>query len=200
MSWLTRHETAERRRSREVPRLVVACGRETRWRGEAPCRRPAGLGTGHAGYGPCSAHGDARAHRAWEVAMRLAGELDVGPWEALNLAVRLAAHRVQWTEIQAQRAADAADGDDANPLVMRWLAESRRERALLVKTAKSAIDAGVAERLVRQVELEGRLVADAVGRALDALELSDEQRQLAFSTAHQALLMPSVVDGQVAGG
>lgn len=129
--------------------------------------------------------------------MRLAGELDVGPWEALNLAVRLAAHRVQWTELQAQRAADASDGEDGNAQVMRWLAESRRERALLVKTAKSAIDAGVAERLVRQVELEGRLVADAVGRALDALELSEDQRTLAFSTAHRALLEPSaiVVDG-----
>jgi hypothetical protein len=123
--------------------------------------------------------------------VRLAGELDVGPWEALNLAVRLAAHRVKWTEIQAQRAADAADGSDADPTVMRWLAESRRERALLVKTAKSAIDAGVAERLVRQVELEGRLVADAVGRALDALELSEESRALAFSVAHRALLEPA---------
>jgi hypothetical protein len=120
--------------------------------------------------------------------VRLSGELDVGPWDALNLAVRLAAHRVQWTELQAQHAADASDGDQANPVVMRWLAESRRERALLVKTAKSAIDAGVAERLVRQVELEGRLVAEAVGRALDALEVSDEQRALAFSTAHRALL------------
>lgn len=131
--------------------------------------------------------------------MRLSGELDVGPWEALGLAVRLAAHRVRWVEIQAQRAADAADGSDADPTVMRWLAESRRERALLAKTAKSAIDAGVAERLVRQVELEGRLVADAVGRALDALGLPDDQRALAFSTAHQALLeapeRPEVVPG-----
>lgn len=165
-----------------------------------PCRREAGVGTGHAGFGPCKRHGTTRQHRAWEVAVRLSGELDVGPWEALNLAVRLAAHRVQWTEIQAQHAADASDGDQANAVVMRWLAESRRERALLVKTAKSAIDAGVAERLVRQVELEGRLVADAVGRALDALGLSDDQRSLAFSTAHQALLEapehPAVVPGE----
>lgn len=162
-----------------------------------PCRRPAGGGTKHEGFGPCKRHGTTRKHRAWEAAVRLAGELDVGPWDALNLAVRLAAHRVQWTEIQAQRAADASDGDQANPVVMRWLAESRRERALLVKTAKSAIDAGVAERLVRQVELEGRLVADAVGRALDALDLPDEQRALAFSTAHRALLEPAAgaVDG-----
>lgn len=124
--------------------------------------------------------------------MRIAGELDVGPWEALGLAVRLAAHRTTWTELQADKALQDAAGDPNDTAVLRWLAESRRERALLVRTAKSAVDAGVAERLVRRLELEGRLVADAVGRALDALELSDERRALAFSVAHRTLLEPAV--------
>lgn len=130
--------------------------------------------------------------------MRIAGELDVGPWEALGLAVRLAAHRVAWTEQQAERALQDAAGRADDPRVLRWLAESRRERALMARTAKSAVDAGVAERLVRQLELEGRLVADAVGHALDALGLDQEQRALAFSVAHRALLEPSAgqdVDG-----
>lgn len=182
----------------DAPSLACGMPRGAARRGP-PCRQLAGARTAHEGFGPCLWHATRKRHRAWEVAVRLSGELDVGPWEALGLAVRLAAHRVRWVEIQAQRAADAADGSDADPTVMRWLAESRRERALLAKTAKSAIDAGVAERLVRQVELEGRLVADAVGRALDALGLPDDQRALAFSTAHQALLeapeRPEVVPG-----
>jgi hypothetical protein len=118
----------------------------------------------------------------------VARELHVSPWDALLLATRLAAGRVAWVDQQLVEATRAADGDAAGSTVRRWLDESRRERALLARTAKAAVDAGVAERLVRQVELEGRLVAEVLGRTLDALELTAEQRQVAFATAHRELL------------
>lgn len=120
--------------------------------------------------------------------MDVARELDVSPWDALLRATRLAAGRVAWVDQQLAEAVQANDGDAGAAPVRRWLDESRRERNLLARTAKAAIDAGVAERLVRQVELEGRLVAEVLGRTLDALELSAEQRQVAFATAHRELL------------
>lgn len=120
--------------------------------------------------------------------MDVARELNVSPWDALLRATRLAAGRVAWVDLQLDEATRASDGDPGTPAVRNWLKESRLERTLLARTAKAAIDAGVAERLVRQVELEGRLVAEVLGRTLDALELTAEQRQTAFATAHRELL------------
>lgn len=120
--------------------------------------------------------------------MDVARELQVSPWDALLLSTRLAAGRVAWVDMQLTEATRENDGDMSAGPVLRWLKESRLERTLLARTAKAAVDAGVAERLVRQVELEGRLVAEVLGRTLDRLELSAEQRQSAFSYAHQELL------------
>lgn len=153
-----------------------------------PCRRLAGERTAHAGFGPCYMHGKAAIHRAWELALEISAERHVSPWDALLLGVRLAAGRVAWVDEELRRATAASDGEPESMRVRGWLKESRLERALLARTAKAAIDAGVAERLVRQVELEGQLVAEVLGRTLDALELTAEQRQTAFATAHRELL------------
>lgn len=128
--------------------------------------------------------------------MEVARELDVSPWEALLKATRLAAGRVAWVDVKLAEAVAASDGEPGSPAVRRWLDESRRERTLMARTAKAAVDAGVAERLVRQVELEGRLVAEVLGRTLDALELTAEQRQTAFATAHRELLQLEAADGE----
>jgi hypothetical protein len=140
------------------------------------------------------------------MAMQVAQEFGINPWEALLLSVRLAAGRVAWVDQQLTEATRAADGDVANSkVVQRWLKESRYERTLLGRTAKAAIDAGVAERLVRQVELEGRLLAEALAHALDAIELTPEQRLAAMDAAHNYLLpgseadqiAPAVIEGEV---
>ena len=132
--------------------------------------------------------------------MDVARELQVSPWDALLLSTRLAAGRVAWVDAQLVEATRAGDGDEDSPRVRRWLKESRLERTLLARTAKAAVDAGVAERLVRQVELEGRLVAEVLGRTLDALELTAEQRQTAFAVAHRELLQLESADGGAGGG
>lgn len=128
------------------------------------------------------------------MALEVARELNVSPWEALLLAVRRAAGRVAWVDQQLEVAVRENDGNPTARPVQRWLAESRSERALLARTAKAAIDAGVAERLVRQVELEGQVIADVLGHVLDRLELDAEQRLAAFGAAQERLL---VIDGQV---
>lgn len=127
------------------------------------------------------------------MALEVARELDVSPWEALLLAVRRAAGRVAWVDEQLTHATREHDGESNARPVMNWLAESRKERALLARTAKAAVDAGVAERLVRQVELEGRVVAEVLGRVLDRLELGPDQRVAAFEAAQEALL---VIEGE----
>lgn len=126
--------------------------------------------------------------------MDVARELNVSPWDALLTATRLAAGRVAWVDQQLAEAVAANDGDQSVAVVRGWLKESRNERNLLARTAKAAIDAGVAERLVRQVELEGKLVAEVLGRTLDQLDLTAEQRQTAFATAHRELLQLEASD------
>jgi hypothetical protein len=132
------------------------------------------------------------------MAMEVARELEVSPWDALLLAVRRAAGRVQWVDQQLSDATHAADGDvEGSRAVGRWLSESRKERTLLARTAKAAIDAGVAERFVRQVELEGKLVAEVLGRVIDQLELAPDARVRAYALAQEELLVlePSKLEG-----
>lgn len=132
------------------------------------------------------------------MALEVAAELNVSPWDALIMATRRAAGRVAYVDGQLTEATRAADGDvSASREVMRWLSESRKERALLARTAKAAVDAGVAERLVRQVELEGRVVAEVLGRVLDRLDLDAELRLRAFGLAQEELLVldAAQVDG-----
>lgn len=156
---------------------------------EGTCQHLAGYGTAHAGYGPCKSHGSKDVHEGWVSALDVARELNISPWEALLKNVRLAAGRVAWVDEQLREVVARNDGDMNKPEVARWLKESRMERTLMAKMAKAAIDGGVAERLVRQTELEGQLVAAALVAALDKLDfLTTEQRTLALAAAQQHLL------------
>jgi len=156
---------------------------------------PAGDGTKHQGFGPCRIHGRAVEHRAWEMAMDVARELHISPWEALLKSVRLSAGRAEWVDAQLREATRRNDGEESAAEVRIWLKESRDERTHLAKVAKAAIDAGVAERLVRNVELEGQLVAEVIGRVLDKLALDPAMRVLAFEEAHRQLLVLEAPSG-----
>lgn len=117
----------------------------------------------------------------------MARELDVSPWDALLLAVRVAAARVTWVDEQLRSVTAATDGDPTDVRVLELLRQSRAERRLMAQSAKAAIDAGVAERLVRQVELEGRVLADALDAALAAVGASPDARLNALEAAHRTL-------------
>lgn len=168
--------------------LLSQCGRPL-YKRDGTCPMRAGYATKHDGYGPCRAHASADVHEGWVSALDVARELNISPWEALLKNVRLAAGRVAWVDDQLSEAVRSNDGDMNKPNVARWLKESRLERTLMAKMAKAAIDGGVAERLVRQTELEGQLVAAAVIAALDRLDfLTTDQRTAALDAAHQKLL------------
>jgi ParB-like chromosome segregation protein Spo0J len=73
--------------------------------------------------------------------------------------------------------------------VKELMVESRAERRHRATVAKAAIDAGVAERIVRHLTIEGDLVAAAVTAALSAVVgLTLEQRTQAMAAAHAQLL------------
>jgi hypothetical protein len=142
-------------------------------------------------------------------------ELQVTPWDALLASVRLAAGRVEWTDQQLTDQVRACDGDMNDVRVLRWLRESRLERSLLAKSAKAAVDAGVAERLVRQTELESSIIVRVLGRTLDDLGLALAQAGLgegavadlrvrAHSVVHRELLeieaRPEALDEERDGG
>lgn len=169
--------------------------------GAGECRMPAGEGTKHTGFGPCRIHGLAKEHRAWELALDVARELNVSPWEALLKSVRLSAGRVEWIDAQLREATRKNDGEEHAPEIRMWLKESREERRHMAQVAKAAIDAGVAERLVRNVEMEGKIVAEVIGRTLDQMSqvllMTPEQRIQAFEFAHHQLLVLDAPSGAV---
>ena len=174
---------------------VPWCGEPVRRRGPGgtswleACERPAGEGTGHAGAGPCRRHGArlGQGTGAWIVAHAFARALDVTPWEALLWAVRLAAGKVAFIE---QKLGTAEDDDELLPngRLHFWVKLSELERDRLARVSKLAIDAGVAERLVRQIELEATLMLRATTLTLDELGLSEEDRSRALGIMSRNLL------------
>lgn len=176
------------------PRCGVEVGRG-RFKGQR-CPQPAGQGTVHLGAGRCVAHGGAkregRAEAAWMTGHAFAGELDCSPWDALLKAVRIAAKRVAYTDwVLSQASNDLEiegrvlrndDGvmvhpDNGEPLgvgqlkdLSFWVAQNTLWVDRLARYGKMAIDAGVAERLVQQVELEGQALGRVLSAALGEIE------------------------------
>lgn len=182
----------------EVPEL---CGRPMSIGGLCP--QPAGSRTDHEGFGACATHSGqrqkGRMEAAWLMAIKISTELDITPWEALLLTVRQEAGTLAFYQAKLNEVEDDEElkpGGDAYP----WVDAAERSRVRLARFSKTAIDAGVAERLVRQTEAEGRIVAEALNRALDALELTSEQRIRAIQAAQEALLgQPKAIEGEIVG-
>lgn len=175
----------------DVPWCGEPTRRRTRSGGEYVdyCEAPAGRGTEHPGAGPCRRHAArlGRATGAWIVAHAFARALDVTPWEALLWAVKLAAGRVAFIEAKLGAAADDAELEPSGRL-HSWVKLSEVERDRLARISKLAIDAGVAERLVRQLELEAQLMLRATTLTLDELGLDESTRERALGIMSRNLL------------
>lgn len=127
------------------------------------------------------------------MAQELAAERNITPHEALLGLVRTATGRAAYvdtiiTERLREHVASGGNPLDPPDEVLPWLRQSREERKLAAATAKQAVDAGVMVALERRLDLEGELVAAALGAALDAIDLSHEQRVAALGAAQQHLL------------
>ena len=187
------------------------CGEPIRRRGERAswleyCDRPAGYGTTHEGAGPCRYHEGrlGSGTGAWIVAHAFARALEVTPWEGLLWAVRIAAGRVAFCEaklatatsdnqLEPPRAPEADLGPSAGvsevgPNLNYWVKQAELWHDKLARVSKLAIDAGVATRLVKQIELEGALMLRATTLTLDELGLDEDTRSRALGIMSRNLL------------
>jgi len=137
------------------------------------------------------------------MARELADQLNVTPWDALLVATRAAAARRAWLHARLvelleedderftlQRATGENLGELAGalrPEATKVLRELRAEDRHMAQVSAAAIAAGVAERVVRQIELDGVLVAESITAALDAIGLEGDARIRAFAAAHGRL-------------
>lgn len=155
------------------------------------CGRYAGAGTGHRGVGLCWQHGgndeDGIREAAWIVGHAFARALECTPWEGLLQAVKIAAGRSAFCEAKL---ATATDDEDLVPggRLWEWVKLASEWHEKMAKVSKLAIDAGVAERLVRQLELEATLMLRATRLTLAELGLSDEQQEHALGIMSRNLL------------
>jgi hypothetical protein len=184
------------------------------------CYHPAGWRTSHPGIGACRSHGGnktrVRAEAAWVAAHGFAQELNVNPWEALLMAVRIAAGKVAYIEsVLASAPSDLAlegravvvntsDPEDASgrdqgaqmrsrllihpdtgePLgvgeyrdLTWWVQKGEVWHDRLAKTAKMAVDAGIAAWQVEQVETDAHNIARVLNAVVEQLDgkISEEQ-------------------------
>lgn len=138
------------------------------------CGQRAGWGTSHPGYGFCKRHGGAspngRAHAAKLAALAAmpasGGEVDVNPLDALLYTVRRAAGLSLYYRTRHELA--LLEGTD----VQMWAGLERNALADLNRWGKAAVDAGVAERLVRAAEHSAERLGAAVEAMLAAIVAS----------------------------
>lgn len=181
------------------------CGARTRTGGT--CRKPAGAGTDHVGFGSCKLHAgstpNGRKHAARVVAESLAVELDLAPHDALMWCVRVAAGELAFLTTKVAQLEQTAllvehvrerDSDDgsfvertSNAQLHVWIRARQDAAERLAKFAKLAIDAGVAERHVRVAEQYGELIAQLIDGILGDLDLTPKQLRLAADAVPRRL-------------
>ena len=145
------------------------------------CQAPAGTGTSHFGYGPCKSHrGNTAYHQArgaWLMGHAIARPLGITPWEALLGQLRRQAGTVAFLD---QKVAEASQDDDLAPGGSHayWYTQRQVEGDRLAKYSKMALDAGVAERFIAQVEWEGEQLTLMLNAVINdsTLGFTDEQK------------------------
>src|SRR4051795_11545873 len=162
--------------------VIAVCGAPRRQGDRAPCRRPAGWGTDHLGRGPCKFHGGRLPNimqkyareRALEEAVAFGGAIDVDPITLLSAMVHRCAAVASWLRLKIESLDESELIIDGRPSVWVRLEAEWVDRA--TRSAKTALDAGVAELQIRIAERTGARIAAALDDAVAPLELSTEER------------------------
>lgn len=196
----------------------LACGAKPKGK-RTECDRPAGFGTDHPGVGCCVLHGgntsvqigSGKVARA-ELSMLTDENVTfMDPAQALLWCVTLAAQDVRWLNSQiadlnsatirpqtTERGYSAEKGQHNS---RKWEArrldgfilERFRAEERLARYSKMALDAGVAERMVRLAERMGDVLAPAIASILEELGLSASQKKRAPDIVRTAL---TAIEGQ----
>lgn len=165
------------------------------------CRLKAGHGTDHVGYGACFFHGgnspSLKRHAARVQVRELAAEMEMDPFEALALCVRLAAgatafYRSKIEDLEGELLSPdewtATEAAAKSLELSVWVEAYNDERDRLAKHAKLAIDAGIDARRIQIEEEKATLFADALRAILGELKLTAEQRKLAPNIVRKHLM------------
>lgn len=167
------------------------CGAKKANGGE--CRMSAGHGTSHPGSGRCKWHfgntANGKRAAAKEAGLRLlkyTDPVEIDPTTALLQELYRTAGHVRYLDQQIGEW--DLDTDKEIPDKQRqWMSVHMAERKHMSQVAKLALDAGVAEREIRLAEQQGMVLASAIERILDSLELTPAQ------TAMIPTVVPSVL-------
>jgi hypothetical protein len=170
------------------------------------CGNLAGKATDHAGFGYCKFHGgmtpNLRAHGAKLAAIAAmpptGGEIDVNPLDALLYCVRRAAGLALYYRAKLE----AASLEGANP--EPWATLESKALADLSRWGKAAVDAGVAERLVRAAEHSAERIGAAVEAMFSAMvasgvELTPDARAVAVRAFTSQIAMLETGGGDIEG-
>jgi len=168
------------------------------------CKRPAGWGTNHQGFGRCKLHGgkspngntSAGKQMAAAAAVTLGLPRDVDAHTALMEEVQRSAGHVAWYGELVRTieqdglvwglSEDVVGGKNhgktfrAAPNI--WLNLYNQERKHLAQVSAAAIKAGIDERRLELEKSQSTAISAAFFAMLDALNLTDEQRVLALET------------------
>lgn len=128
------------------------------------------------------------AKAALEALPRFGRLVDITPHEALVFMVRRSAGMASWLEAKVQTIDDLTYTNKAETeLPSPWLVLLNEERDRLVRYAKTAADAGVAEREIELAEQQGAMVAVILRRVLDQLGLDEDSQQRANQLLYNGL-------------
>lgn len=194
------------------------CGAKKKGDEGGVCSKPAGWGTEHPGFGNCKYHtgttpaGNTTAQRqrvTYEAKALLGLELVEDPHRVLLRMVYYANAMTQWLAGQVaalehqQREMDELTEGGLSPQAIEsfytertklgrimhvYITAFAEERDRAARTAKMAIDAGVAERLVQVEEAKAMLLARTIQTVLDDLDLNESQRRKAPAVVRARLM------------
>lgn len=168
----------------EKERAKKKCGAKTRNGGS--CKWPAGWGTKHVGYGACKLHGGsvpthqiaAKKEMAREAVENYGLPRAVEPTVALTEELHRTAGHVAWL---ASVVRELEESETTGPVGQRdethhprhepsvWIRLYQEERKHLKDVAKTCLEVGIEERIVRVAEEQGQLLAQAVQAILTKL-------------------------------
>jgi hypothetical protein len=146
------------------------------------CKNYAGAKTLHPGTGPCASHGGntlvESVGGAFMTAHAIAQTLDVDPWEAMEVILRRA---YTWSAWYNAKLATVTDDEDLKRggAAWDWVQGAERTAELVAKYAKICHDMGIAERRMRQVEVQGKTIAELLSTTLHELGMSSAEEDRA---------------------
>lgn len=185
-------------------KVVKYCGAKTK-RG-TPCRNVQGFKTSHPGSGKCFVHGGSSLNgtkaAAKESVMAMATEAESDPLEVLLKTIRLSWGSVLYLHQKIQddygdpnvleESTRVVKGEEQTYLKKAeytvWIALLGDWTDRAAKYSKMALDAGVAERVVKVQEQQAALVAGVIRVILQGLELTPDQQSRAPQLVRSALL------------